>query len=72
MTPQGAPNPGHAEAGQPAHPSTTAMMLTERSRRRTITSVLDRLNAHGGELAERRADGSAWSAKIPPHPEALR
>jgi hypothetical protein len=44
-------------------------MLRERSRRTTITSVLDRLLENGGEFAEQRRDGSAWSARIPGRPE---
>lgn len=69
---QGAPSLGHTEAGQYARQSTTESLLTERSRRRTVTSVLDHLTVHGGKFAESRADGSAWSATIPPHPEAPR
>jgi hypothetical protein len=45
--------------------TTTAELLVERSRRRTISGVLDRLGVRGGQFAERRADGSGWSAQIP-------
>ncbi|MGC7103074.1 hypothetical protein ACPZ19_51160 [Amycolatopsis lurida] len=49
------------------------MLLRERSRRTTVTSVLDRLLQVGGQFTERRPDGSGWSATIPttqPHPGA--
>jgi hypothetical protein len=71
-TAQGASTPGHYESGQLARPSTSATLLIERSRRRTVASVLDRLVVQGGEFAERRQDGSGWSAKIPAHRETPR
>ncbi|MFI9816905.1 hypothetical protein [Saccharothrix variisporea] len=46
-------------------------LLRERSRRTTVTTVLDHLRIVGGRFAEHRADGSAWSVSVPPpHREA--
>ncbi|MFB9902869.1 hypothetical protein [Allokutzneria oryzae] len=60
---------GHATGPEPI----VSVMLRERSRRTTMTSVLDRLVQGGGQFAELRADGSGWSVSIPaspPHHEA--
>lgn len=45
--------------------STMSGLLRERSRRITVTSVLDMLIETGGQFAERRADGSGWSVAMP-------
>jgi hypothetical protein len=63
-TSQEAEPPVYSALGQPGR-TTTAELLVERSRRRTITDVLDQLGTRGGQFAERRADGSGWSACIP-------
>uniref|UniRef100_UPI003F49137F hypothetical protein n=1 Tax=Amycolatopsis sp. CA-096443 TaxID=3239919 RepID=UPI003F49137F len=49
----------------PGRESTTGAVLRERSRRATVTSVVDRIAETGGRFAERRADGSGWSVTIP-------
>lgn len=64
-TAAGGPPAEEVQGRRPGQESTTSALLRERSRRATMTSVLDRMAATGGQFAERRADGSGWSAAIP-------